>query len=169
MSSMNKSEEVAYDWLIQQKGYDEKEVIRKSSKQTPDFKIKDGPDFEVKRNYNGTIIFYETQLEDINEDTNIVIVDNEVEDCICYSQLENKGYTTRVQEQNDTTLIRISPDLKEELDQYSGSNYTQKIRNKAAKKQIKQLKAQVDEIEEKLTNVKPLTQKEVDDVIQRYL
>lgn len=78
-----------------------------------------------------------------------------------------------------TELIRITEDLKQELQQEEGENFTDRIRSYADKQESKnpgfddqeleEIKNKLERVNKKLTEHKPLTKKEVDSVLQRYL
>lgn len=127
MASMNKSEKAAFKWLQNQKGYDESEIIRASHKQTPDFKLQDGTGFEVKKDYNGTVVFHETQMKDIEDSTRILIVSEDTIHQIRYEDLDDSGFDVRVQESPDSKVKRIKPDLAEEINEYPGASFSEKM------------------------------------------
>jgi len=78
-----------------------------------------------------------------------------------------------------TELIRVTEDLKQELEQEEGENFTDRIRSYADRQESKhpefddqeleKIKDKLERVNKKLTELKPLTQKEVDNVLQRYL
>ncbi len=59
---MNKTEQIAYQWLIKDIGYKPEDVIFQRAK-TPDFICKDGKGFEVKKAYGRTVWTYRSQFE----------------------------------------------------------------------------------------------------------
>ena len=75
---MNKSETKAKKWLIEKKGYKEGEIVFQRTR-TPDFLCSDGQSFEVKRLYQNTIWFHNTQAEEIQKEKNcsvLIMADN---------------------------------------------------------------------------------------------
>ena len=63
---MNKSETKAKRWLVEKEGYKETDIVFQSVR-TPDFLCSDGKSYEVKRLYQRTIWFYNTQIQQIRE------------------------------------------------------------------------------------------------------
>ncbi len=71
---MNKTEQKAKEWLIEQ-GYKDNEII--FSENTPDFTCMDGKRYEVKFLYGNQIIFYPTQLEKMENEDIILVFDRD--------------------------------------------------------------------------------------------
>lgn len=82
----------------------------------------------------------------------------------------------------ETTHIRITEELKEELDECDGQNFTEKVRNYCftgeqkdvnrnvnSSEELQEIKKLVEDVNRKLTDVEPLTKKEVDNIISRYV
>lgn len=74
---MNKSERIAFEWLIKEKGLTESEIIFSGSK-TPDFLCKNGKKYEVKRLYGNSILVYQSQVSDL-KGSEILVVNTEKE------------------------------------------------------------------------------------------
>jgi len=80
-----------------------------------------------------------------------------------------------------TTHIRVTDELKDELMNCKGENFTERIKNynsdsteqvnKNVNKDedLEKIKSKLDKVNNKLTDSKPLTKREVDDVMSRYL
>ena len=80
---MNKSETKAKKWLMKKKGYKEGDIVFQRA-YTPDFLCSDGQSFEVKRLYQNTIWFHNTQAEEIRRAKNcsVLIMADNMEDPI---------------------------------------------------------------------------------------
>ena len=75
---MNKSETKAKKWLMEKRGYKEGEIVFQRAR-TPDFLCSDGQSFEVKRLYQNTIWFHNTQAKEIQKEKNcsvLIMADN---------------------------------------------------------------------------------------------
>lgn len=74
---MNRSEQVAHDWLLEQ-GVELSEIVFRARK-TPDFIVGDGRGYEVKRLYGNTIRFSAGQVDKLLEYENavVLVVDDE--------------------------------------------------------------------------------------------
>jgi hypothetical protein len=74
---MNKNEQMAFQWLIEKKGYTKEQIIFNKNK-SPDFLCKDGKRFEVKSimaKSKAKLFFFDLQL-DILKNKDIIIVFN---------------------------------------------------------------------------------------------
>ena len=81
----------------------------------------------------------------------------------------------------DTELIRVTKEMKEKLEDQDGDNFTERIEsysedqtsdvneNVNMDEEISKIKEQIKDVNNKLTSIDSLTQKEVDDVISRYV
>lgn len=81
----------------------------------------------------------------------------------------------------DTTHIRVTEEMKDELLECEGQNFTQRIKNYNSNnteqvnknvnidEDVEEIKSKLDDVNKKLTDTKPLTKREVDDVMSRYL
>lgn len=70
---LNRTELMALEWLKGQ-GYKDNEIIKQNNK-TPDFVCQDGKRYEVKFLYGNRIIFYNTQIEELQNDDVILVFD----------------------------------------------------------------------------------------------
>ena len=77
---MNKSEQICFEWLKRERGYEEKDIVF-TSHRSPDFKCSDGKKYEAKKLYGNKIIFSRNQLKDM-EDSLIIVTDNQKEEVV---------------------------------------------------------------------------------------
>ena len=85
---MNKSERIAREWLIKEKGY-KKEDIFFQSNDTPDFVCTDGKGYEVKRLYGTSVLIYEKQTQNL-AGTTIIVVNTEKEEVVTTFEWDNR-------------------------------------------------------------------------------
>lgn len=121
---MNKTQEKAFQWLLNQ-GYKREEIsIRQNS--SPTFTASDGKKFEVKRLYGTQIIFYNTQCQQLKHHPKTLILvfrENEQEPFARFKFEEisslpknYKGIEINwVSLQQDIGTIRVSKRTKERL------------------------------------------------------
>jgi hypothetical protein len=69
---LNKSEQLAYDWLLTQ-GYKKEQIIK--NHRSPDFICSDGQRFEVKLIYGKNIVFYTPQIKQLKDEDTILVFD----------------------------------------------------------------------------------------------
>ena len=142
---MNISEEKGYNFLLKQ-GYKPEDIIYQPYK-TPDFILKDGKCFEVKKLYGGTIWFTDKQFEivkktkadilifsDLNEEPLIIKNEDLVEGInrkvYFNNQLYDKGIIVKIFSRKDFSAIWLPVSLIEKLKQEGrkGETYADIIR-----------------------------------------
>jgi predicted CopG family antitoxin len=142
---MNISEEKGYNFLLKQ-GYKPEDIIYQSFK-TPDFVLKDGKCFEVKKLYGKTIWFTDKQFEivkktkadilifsDLNEEPLIIKNEDLVEGInrkvYFNNQLYDKGIIVKIISRKDFSAIWLPVSLIEKLKQEGrkGETYADIIR-----------------------------------------
>lgn len=129
-AAMNESERIVYNHLLDE--YNESEIKRESAKQSPDFLTPDGG-VEVKRLYGDKVIVYTTQVESIEQvDTDIVVVDADgsIDGRFPWADHDEAGYEVKVYDPNpgNKKPRRIDDDLVEEIDNYEGGNFSERLR-----------------------------------------
>ena len=138
---MNISEEKGYKFLLKQ-GYKPEDIIYQPYK-TPDFILKDGKCFEVKKLYGNSIWFYAKQFEiikkvkadilifsDLNDEPLIIKNEDLVEGVntkvYFNNQLYGKSINVKIVHREDFSLIRLSASTVEKLKreiQFKGETY----------------------------------------------
>jgi hypothetical protein len=132
---MNKTQEKALNWLIQQ-GYKKEEITFRQK--APNFLTKDNRRFEVKRLYGTQIIFYNSQYQQLKKDPKITILvfrDNESSPFLKFKFEEIKSLPkiykgieiNWVNLDEDIKAVRISKKTKDRLQSFGkmGENFDQ--------------------------------------------
>ena len=134
---MAQSEEVVKKYLINEKNYTEDEV-KHSPNTTPDFICPD-KEFEAKKLYGNKLIFYDTQIEDIEEDTVIVVTNLEkVLAEFKWAAREKPSFDIEIVESTSgigDANLRVSKQLAEKIrENYEGRNDEERLENLMDKK-----------------------------------
>lgn len=127
---LTKSEEVVKSWLIEEKGFDSKEIFH-NSKVTPDFKC-GGEEYEAKKIYGNKLIFYKTQMEDISEDT--IIVATDLEEVVKVFEWKDRGnidFNIIIQDNTEFnhTTLSVPKSFAEKIRDFDGENNMERLRN----------------------------------------
>lgn len=120
---MNKTQEKALNWLIQQ-GYKKEELTFRPK--SPNFLTKDNKKFEVKRLYGTQILFYNSQYQQLRKEPKTLILvfrDNESSPFLKFKfeEIQSLPKTYKGLEINwlnldkDVKTIRVSQKTKERL------------------------------------------------------
>lgn len=133
---MNKTQELALNWLISQ-GYKKQDIVFRQG--SPCFSIKDKK-FDVKRFYGNQIIFYNNQYIQLKKNLNTIILifrDNETEPYlkINFNEIKNlpsnyKGVELNwVDIDSNVKTIRVSEKTKDRLQEYGkmGEDFDQLV------------------------------------------
>ncbi|MBI2105323.1 hypothetical protein HYT56_00625 [Candidatus Woesearchaeota archaeon] len=124
---MNKTQEKALDWLLQQ-GYKKEDISFKQYK-SPNFITRDNKQYEVKRLYGTQIIFYKAQYEELAKNPKTIILvfrDNEAKPFLKFKfeEIKNAPASYKGIEINWVDLkeeigtIRVSKKTKERLEKF---------------------------------------------------
>lgn len=113
---MNKSERVAYEYLKQR--HKEEEIVFRS-RTTPDFVTKT-KEYEVKRRYGSRLVFYDTQVGHLKEDTVVIVVsEGRVEREFLWKDKEEQPYNIQVEDTaKNGKVVRIDSDVYKKIMQY---------------------------------------------------
>jgi len=135
---MNKVQEKAISWLMQQGN--KKEDIALRQNKSPNFITKDNRKYEVKRLYGNQIIFYNSQYQQLKHNPKTLVLvfrDNETAPFLKFkfeeisSMIKNyKGIEINwVNQQQDINAIRITKKTKERLESFGkmGENFDKLI------------------------------------------